>query len=280
MIYIVLPLYNDWRSLNKLLFEINQNYTQKINILIVDDCSTKKNTFNFKKFNNFKSITIIKNKKNLGSQKSIAIGLTFLKKLKKNFYIIVMDSDGEDNPLSIKEMLNLAKKNTNYVIVSNRKKRRENLFFKTLYKLHLSILFIFTGVWLSYGNFSCFHKKNLIKILKKNYIWLAFSAALQKNTNIIKFKDSKNKRYFDKSKLSYYNLIEHSLKIFSVFSTRIFFTSTIYLIFFYKLSSSIFFNFFLIILICFNIITFKFKINHKVNFLDFLNYVSKINKIK
>lgn len=280
MIYIVLPTYNDWRSLNKLLFEINQNFTKKINILIVDDCSTKKNIINFKNFNNFKSITIIKNKKNLGSQKSIAVGLAFLEKLKKNFYIVVMDSDGEDNPLSIKKMLILANKNKNYVVVSNRKKRRENLFFKTLYKLHLTILFIFTGVWLSYGNFSCFHKKNLTKILKKNYIWLAFSAALQKNAYIIKMNDSKNKRYFDKSKLSYYDLIEHSFKIFSVFSNRIFFASIIYLIIFYKLSSSIIFNYFLIMLICFNMITLKFKINHKVKLFDFLNQVSRINKIK
>ena len=47
--------------------------------------------------------------KNLGSQKSIAIGLKYLENKKISQIITIMDSDGEDDPSKINEMINEAK---------------------------------------------------------------------------------------------------------------------------------------------------------------------------
>ena len=48
---IVIPVYNDWKSLNKLLHEINSkcNTKELIKILIVDDFSNRKSLINLKK---------------------------------------------------------------------------------------------------------------------------------------------------------------------------------------------------------------------------------------
>ena len=51
-ILILTPVYNDWRSLKKLLFKINQIFKKKLKLkfelLIINDCSTK--TYDFKKY--------------------------------------------------------------------------------------------------------------------------------------------------------------------------------------------------------------------------------------
>ena len=55
---IVTPVYNDWRSLNKLLYEINEKCKTKelIKILIIDDFSNLKSSINIKKLNKIHEI--------------------------------------------------------------------------------------------------------------------------------------------------------------------------------------------------------------------------------
>ena len=107
---ILIPVYNDWKSLNKLLGEIDKclktikNFNTEI--LILNDKSTEEYYINKHNFFSIKKITILTLKKNLGSQKSIAIGLSYLNKSKDKFFVTVMDGDGEDNPNEIEKMLN------------------------------------------------------------------------------------------------------------------------------------------------------------------------------
>ena len=196
---IVIPVYNDWKSINHLLSKINRmlKFGNLVKILIINDCSTQKVNINKKNIKNIKEIKILSLKKNVGSQKSIAIGLNYLKKLKKDFYITVMDGDGEDNPLEIKKMLSKAKKNLNFIITSHRKKRNENFIIKFGYKIHLIISFLLTWNWISFGNFSCFHSSNLKKLLVNNNIWYAYSAGVIKNCKIKKLYATRQKRYFE-----------------------------------------------------------------------------------
>ena len=241
MNFILIPVYNDWKSLDQLLLRINSKIkqTNSIKILIVDDCSIIKRTFNLKKFNKFKEIKILRFTKNQGSQRAIAIGLEYLKKLNKIFYVTVMDGDGEDDPSKINEMLNTAKKYKNYVIVSCRKKRNEHFFIKFSYKIHLLLCFFFIGKWINFGNFSCFHSKNLKFLLSNNSVLYAYSSAVLKNTKIKRLYATRKKRYFEQSKVNFLQLLEHSMRVMSVFYTRIFLASLLYAI----LASRIFVEF-------------------------------------
>ena len=182
---ILIPVYNDWKSLNKLLIEIDKclkaDALFDTEILIINDQSTEKFYINNQHFLSIKKIEIATLKKNLGSQKSIAVGLSYLKKLKSNFFITVMDGDGEDSPYEIKKMLNEAIKYENFIITSNRKKRRESLWVVLLYRIHLIISFLFTLKWISFGNFTTFSSKNLIKLLSSNSSWYAHSSSVLKN---------------------------------------------------------------------------------------------------
>jgi len=231
---IVVPVYNDWKSLNKLLLKLDKYLGRgrgiKNEILVINDNSSKKIKIKKRKFKSIKKIKTIFLKKNLGSQKAIAVGLSYLKTIKENFFVTVMDSDGEDDPLQVRKMLNVAIKNPNHVITSNRKQREEPLIIIALYKLHLLLTFLFTWKWISFGNFSTFNKKNLNKILSNNSSWYAHSSAILKNCSIIRLYSKRQKRYFDKSNLGMLSLIEHSLRVNAVFYEKIFLSSLIYLL--------------------------------------------------
>ena len=120
---IVIPVYNDWKSLNKLLIQINKNFKNDVNfeteILIINDCSTENIQIDNKNLTAIKEITVITLKKNFGSQKSIAIGLSHLKTKNYKSLITIMDGDGEDNPHQIKDMMHEAINNQNLIITSN-----------------------------------------------------------------------------------------------------------------------------------------------------------------
>jgi len=151
---VVIPVYNDWRSLNKLISKLNSVLIKdkkiRNEILIINDNSTKEVKINSKNLKSIKKIKVIYLKKNLGSQKAIAIGLSYLKKIKENFFITVMDSDGEDDPFQVKKMLKLAIKNPALVVTSNRKQREESIIIILLYKLLLLWVKIFQTIFCAF----------------------------------------------------------------------------------------------------------------------------------
>ena len=222
---ILTPTFNDWKSLSKLLFEIDKNIAGlkgNFRTLVINDASTLKPKLNLKNVKHLRKIKIITLKKNLGSQKSICLGLKYLKKKKTKAIITIIDSDGEDNPKKIKKLINLAKKNPNSIITANRLKRTENIFFKLLYKLHLLITFLLTGKYIDFGNYCSFNSSNLKKLLLNANLWLACSAGIAKNCNSLKsYYIGRKKRYFDSSKAKFSFLFEHSLNIISVFKSDV-----------------------------------------------------------
>ena len=279
--FLLIPVFNDWKSLNKLIIKLNT--TLKIDkkikneILIINDNSSEKINLNLKKLRSISKIKIISLKKNLGSQKAIAIGLSYLKSIKDDFFITVMDGDGEDGPTRVKTMLDVAKKNPNHIVVSNRKKREEAFLIIFLYKLHLIITFLFTFKWISFGNFSTFNKKNLRYLLSNNSSWYAHSSSVLKNCKVKNLYFKREKRYYDKSKLGIFSLMEHSLRVNTVFYKNIFIITLIYLTILINLIDGNFKYIFLIGCLLFNFLVIFVKIKHWIKNLSKIR--SHINKI-
>ena len=254
---ILIPVYNDEKSLIKLLENIDDHLKIVVDfnteILVLDDRSSEEMSLKSDKFKNIKKISIIRVKENIGSQKIISVGLNYLTDIKENFFITVMDSDGEDNPQEISKMLDLALKNNDSVITSNRKSRNDPLIIKILYRVHLFITFLFSFKWITFGNFTSFNSINLKNILNDNSSWFAYSSSVIKNCKIKRIYAKRESRYFDKSKLGLLKLVEHSIRVNSVFSNRITLISILYIGFIYIIfglksvtliiiSSIIFFN--------------------------------------
>jgi len=223
---ILTPTFNDWKSLNKLLMEIDKNVSRtkgKFSVLIIDDASTIKPNLKYKNLKKIKKITVITASKNLGSQKSICLGLKYLKRINTKAVIVIIDSDGEDNPRNVNKLINLANKNPKSIITANRLQRESNFSYKIFYKLHLLITFMLTGKYIDFGSYSSFNSKNLVQLFVKSDLWLAYPAAVAKNAKSIKsYYMNKQKRYYDKSKVNIYFLLNHSINIISVFDSSVF----------------------------------------------------------
>ena len=233
-IIILIPVYNDWQSLTKLLDEINRlsiSSEYDISVFVVNDASNFDRQNENKDLDNIKSIKILNMKINQGHARCIATGLRYIYKKEEFDYIIPMDGDGEDRPEEISDFLNQIKNHTEKPIVGERIKRSESFLFRVCYQLHKFITLTFTGKTIKFGNYTCLPKATVEKMINEKATWNSFSGALTKLENdLISIPSTRGKRYFGPSKMSFYNLIKHSLSIISVFRKTFLIRSALFII--------------------------------------------------
>ncbi len=230
-IIILIPLFNDWKSVSRLLNKIDlqvNNWNSEISILIVNDASTEKRSgieFNFKKIKSFK---ILNMKKNTVHQRCIAAGLKYICKNEDFDRVIIMDADGEDRPEELNDFFNKAQENPNMTITGNRFKRSEGIIFKFLYEVHKLLTLVFTGKLIKFGNFSSLPKIHVEQLIQKSYLWNSYSSSIIKTIKDRTFILSiRGLRYVLPSKMNFTALIFHSLAIISVFRNRVIIRSVI-----------------------------------------------------
>ena len=108
-IKILIPVYNDWQSVSKLVDEINNLSIDpkfQISVIIVNDASNHDRPIEEKDLENIYSIKIWNMKINQGHARCIATGLKYIKEKEDFDYVIPMDGDGEDRPEEIQEFIN------------------------------------------------------------------------------------------------------------------------------------------------------------------------------
>jgi len=233
-IKILIPVFNDWQSVFKLLDEINlrlKNLEHEVSVIIINDASNHDREDEDKDFENINSVKILNMKINQGHGRCIATGLKYIFE-KENFdYVIPMDGDGEDRPEEIKNFIDQISNSNIKPIVGERIKRSEDLIFKICYQLHKLITLTFTGKTIKFGNFTCLPKSTVEKMVNEKATWNSFSGSLSKiENNFIKIPSIRGARYFGPSKMNFYNLIKHSLSIISVFRNTFLIRSAIFIV--------------------------------------------------
>ncbi len=241
-IKILIPIYNDWQSVSKLIDEINKlsiNSQLKISIIIVNDASNHDRQNEDKSFEKIDSIKILNMKFNQGHARCIATGLKYIYEKEDFDYVIPMDGDGEDRPEEIKELTNEIENSGGRPIVGERVKRSENLLFKICYQIHKLVTLTFTGKTIKFGNFTCLSKSTVEKMVNEKATWNSFSGSLSKvEKDLLPIPSTRGTRYFGPSKMSFYNLLEHSLSIISVFRKTVLVRSALFIVFYILLIKS------------------------------------------
>ena len=241
-IKILIPVYNDWQSVFKLLDEINLNLANldhEISVIIINDASNHDRIEEEKNFENLNSVKILNMKINQGHSRCIATGLKYIFEKEDFDYVIPMDGDGEDRPEEINNFIDQISNSNGKTIVGERVKRSEDLIFKTCYQLHKLITLTFTGKSIKFGNFTCLPKSTVEKMINEKATWSSFSGSLRKIENdFITIPSIRGIRYFGPSKMSFYNLIKHSLSIISVFRNTFLIRSGIFIILYIYLIKS------------------------------------------
>ena len=224
-IKLLIPVYNDWQSVIKLLEIINSEVSglsHEFSVIIVNDNSTENKSEMPINLDNLNSIKIINMKNNQGHARCIATGLKHILEKEKFDYVIPMDGDGEDRPDEIKQFVDNLNYSPDMSIVGERIKRSEGLIFKFCYSIHKLITFTFTGETIKYGNYSCLPKSIIEKMINEKATWSSFSGSLAKVAkDRVGIPSVRGTRYFGPSKMSFKNLIIHSLAIISVFKKKV-----------------------------------------------------------
>jgi len=232
-IKILIPIYNDWQSVFKLLENIDSEIAGldvEASVLIVNDASTEQRPeINFN-LNNLKSVQVINMKENRGHARCNATGLKYINEKEDFDYVIPMDGDGEDRPEEIRLLIDKIKEYPDTVITGDRIERSEGFIFKFCYLIHKYLTYVFTGQSIKFGNYTCLPKSTVVKMIDEAATWSSFSGSLSKSAKIRKSVSSiRGSRYFGPSKMSFINLLKHSLSIIAVFKFTVLIRSIIFL---------------------------------------------------
>ena len=230
---ILIPIYNDWKSVFKLLENIDLqivDWDAEVSVLIVNDASTEERPVTELKFKKIKSVRVVNMKQNRGHARCNAAGLKYLTEKEKFDYVIPMDGDGEDRPEELTSLFNKSKEKPLKTVTLDRIKRSEGFFFKLLYEGHKILTYVFTGKLVKFGNYSSLPKEDVAKLTKEASIWSSFSGSVTKViADRISVPSIRGQRYFGPSHMNLFNLLIHSFSIIAVFRGAVIIRSVLFL---------------------------------------------------
>lgn len=214
----VIPVFNDWESLEILLTQIRTINSAQFNVsaVVVDDCSTEPQPA----ANAGLPLEFLHLKVNVGHQRAIATGLQYIASEHPGTdYVVVMDADGEDRPEDIPKLIRkCAETGNSKIVFARRKKRHATIFFKAGYFFYRMIFFILTGQRIGFGNFSCVPAALLHKLVGLENLWVHYSGCvLQGRLPWDSLRLDRGRRFRGKSKMNSNSLILHGLVAISVY---------------------------------------------------------------
>lgn len=215
---IVTPVYNDWDSFSTLLADIDialRDSGVDYSVLAVNDDSGDPP----RDLEPSVPCEILHLTCNLGHQRAIAIGLSQLADNAEFDAAIVMDSDGEDLPRYLPELLNAAAETPDAVIAARRDKRSEGRTFTLGYRIYQLMFRLFTGRRLSFGNFCLIPAAVVRRLVYQESIWNHLAATILRSRFDIKMiSTERGKRYAGESKMNLGSLVLLGLSAVSVYS--------------------------------------------------------------
>lgn len=214
-VVIITPCYNENITIIKFLAELEETLSHLpyyFNVVVVDDCSNDNTVSLLKKFR-FKSfrfnLTILMLKYNVGHQRAIYQGLLYSRDLDAEHFI-VMDSDGEDDPTAIIDLIDLR----NYEIVNVvRGRRQESFTFQFFYIVYKLIFRVITGKNMNFGNYCMISKNVLENSVMTSFLHFAAYLSKQKKTSA-HVVYSRRKRLDGSSKMNLSSLVHHAFRSF------------------------------------------------------------------
>jgi hypothetical protein len=181
---IVVPIYDDWESFEVLMRRLDAALAaegSRADVLVVDDASTieaPRSTFADRHFDAFGRIDLLRLRHNLGHQRAIAIGLSYVEQELAHDAIVVMDGDGEDEPTDVPRLLaRMREEGGRKIVFAERTRRSESLAFRVCYALYRIAHRFLTGRGVRVGNFSAVPRARLESLVAVSALWNHYAAA-------------------------------------------------------------------------------------------------------
>lgn len=226
-VVVVMPCFNDWESVGHLIPEVDAVFTPlniDVRIVIVDDCSTLElDTENFLKGANLQAVKKVNRvalTRNMGSQRSIAIGVAYVAEHEKADYLIVADADHQDKPDDMRRLLQTCiEEKDKKIIFARRAKRSESVMFRLYYFIYQMMFKLLTKTRITMGSFSVSPWKHVIRMAHLGELWNHFPGAIIRSGIPYQQIDcDRGCRAHGESKMNLAPLLAHAFSGFSLFS--------------------------------------------------------------
>ncbi len=217
---MLVPVFNDWEAARQVVAALDgQPGAEHWSILLLDDGSTDPMPSGFTRGTwRLERVSVLRMRRNLGHQRSIAIGLTEAAKFHPTA-IVIMDGDGEDPPEHVPILLDAWQHQPGRIVFAERRKRMESFTFRTLYHCYRLLHLLLTGISVRVGNFSVIPASALPALAASPDLWNHYAAAvfrLRWPTATVPL--DRGRRYAGQSKMNFSALCVHGLSAISVFA--------------------------------------------------------------
>ena len=219
-IVILTPVFEDVEASARLFRELALTLGDDIHIVVVDDGSVRQPV-------DVASVeaagidgTVITLRRNVGHQRAIAIGLSYIAdKLPAAQCVVVMDSDGEDLPASIPELIKPLQSADVDVVVAERKSRVETLGFRAFYVVYKWLFRTLAGQRINFGNFMALKPGAVRRLVAMQELWIHVAGCvLTSKLRIAKSALSRGPRYAGRSHMNFVGLALHGFRGLMIFA--------------------------------------------------------------
>lgn len=219
-LYVVTPVYEDGEASSRLFQELRASQGSDTFVVAVDDGSVRQPL-------DVRSIeeaglagVVIRLRRNVGHQRAIAVGLSYVAEdVTDTARIVTLDSDGEDVPSTITELIAPLDTPDVDVVVARRKGRMESAKFRLFYLIYKFIFRLLTGRSINFGNFMAFKPAALRRLVAIPEIWIHVAGCvLTSKLRIASCPLDRGPRYAGRSKMNFSGLVLHGVRAFMVFA--------------------------------------------------------------
>lgn len=180
---VLIPVYDDWAALGLLLPRLGaalRAHQLFAEVLVIDDASTTR-AGAFPESDGIAAVHVLALRRNVGHQRAIAIGLAYAEEHFPSAHVVVMDADGEDDPLHVPRLYAKCREDAfANIVFARRGKRSEGVRFMFFYALFRWIYRVMTGTDIRVGNFSIVPNAVLHRVVGVSEIWSHYVGGLLK----------------------------------------------------------------------------------------------------
>jgi hypothetical protein len=160
---------------------------------------------------------------NVGHQRAIALGIAAVARRDAGECVLVMDSDGEDDPADIPGLLEALGRRPDVIVVAGRGRRSEGLRFRLGYAAYQALFRVLVGKRIDFGNFSAFGPALVGRLSSMAETWNHLAATLLRSrVAVVTVPTRRAFRYAGQSAMNLPLLVAHGLSAFAVFSDYVF----------------------------------------------------------
>jgi polyisoprenyl-phosphate glycosyltransferase len=217
---VVTPVFEDLDAARMLFADLASSLGPDVTIVAVDDGSVVHPLTVEAIRASGLSGTIVRLKRNVGHQRAIAVGLAYAADSSAvTDRIVVMDSDGEDQPSTVPQLLRMLDEDGADVVVAERRNRSESVTFRLFYRLYRGLFILLTGRRISFGNFMAMRREAMLRVVAMGELAIHVPGTILLSR--LRWKRcplDRGKRYASSSKMNFVGLALHGFRGLMVFA--------------------------------------------------------------